>query len=180
MAAEIDLAVSGNGVIYVFVQVAATIETRVVAGLVIAILMAAFGSLYVLADFTDVSFAWTIRPATTAIIIGEGYLAGALFFTHVILSKNWNTVQSGFLPITAFTGFMLAATFLHWDKFHQGTFVFYVWLLVYVVTPLLVLFHTSNPPVFGEMVSGLSNYECGICLGDGFGAVWRAGGVRLA
>ena len=117
-----------------------TIETRVVAALVIAILVAAFGCLYVWADFTDVSFAWTIHPATTAIIIGEGYLAGALFFAHVVMSKNWNSVQAGFLPITAFTVFMLLATFLHWDKFHQGTFIFYVWLLVYVVTPLLVPF----------------------------------------
>jgi 4-amino-4-deoxy-L-arabinose transferase-like glycosyltransferase len=35
---------------------------------------------------------------------------------------------------------MLAATLLHWNRFHQGTFIFYFWTVVYAITPLLVPF----------------------------------------
>jgi hypothetical protein len=35
---------------------------------------------------------------------------------------------------------MLGATLLHWDRFHQGTLLFWGWLLVYILTPLLVPF----------------------------------------
>jgi MFS family permease len=70
----------------------------------------------------------------------KGYLAGALFFVRVITEKKWQRVQAGFLPITVFTIAMMAATLLHWERFHQGTFIFYFWTVIYAVTPLLVPF----------------------------------------
>ena len=35
---------------------------------------------------------------------------------------------------------MFAATLLHWSRFHQGTFLFYLWTGIYAVTPFLVPF----------------------------------------
>jgi hypothetical protein len=47
-------------------------------------------------------------------------------------------VQAGFLPITAFTICMLAATLLHWSRFHQGMLTFYLWTIIYILTPFVV------------------------------------------
>jgi hypothetical protein len=117
-----------------------TIETRVAGGAVILLLLLAFLALYIESDHTDQYFSWTILPRTSAILIGAGYMAGAYFFARVISEKKWHRVQTGFLAITAFTIYMLAATLLHWSRFHQGTFVFYLWTATYAVTPLLVPF----------------------------------------
>ncbi len=114
------------------------LETRIVGGGVIIILLLAVLALYIFPDSTKQDFAWTILPRTSAILIGVGYMAGAYFFARVISEKKWQHVQAGFLPITVFTISMLVATLLHWSRFHQGTFVFYFWTAVYAITPLLV------------------------------------------
>ncbi len=112
--------------------------TRLVAGGVIMVLLLAFIALYIFPSHTDIDFAWTIVPRTSAILIGAGYTAGAYFFLRLVAGRKWHQVQVGFLPITAFTIFMLAATLLHWSRFHQGTFNFYLWTVIYAITPLLV------------------------------------------
>jgi hypothetical protein len=117
-----------------------TLETRVIGGLLIVILVLAFLALYIFPGHTDQDFAWTIKPNTTAILIGSGYMAGALFFVRVATGKKWHPVQAGFLPITSFTILMMVATFLHWDRFHHGTFIFFLWVGVYAITPILVPF----------------------------------------
>ncbi len=53
--------------------------TKIVAGSVIVVLLLAFLALYIFPDHTDVDFAWTILPRTSAILIGAGYTAGAYF-----------------------------------------------------------------------------------------------------
>ena len=116
------------------------LETRIVGAVVIVVLLMAVVALYFFPANTDTFFAWTIKPVTTAMLIGEGYLAGAYFFVRVISEKKWQRVQAGFIPITIFTIAMLAATLLHWDRFHQGTFIFYLWTVIYAVTPFLVPF----------------------------------------
>ncbi len=117
-----------------------SMDTRIVGGLVIAVLLLAVTVLYFFPDTTNPNFAWTIVPRTSAMLIGAGYAAGAYFFLRVVLGKRWHRVQAGFLPITAFTICMLAATLLHWNRFHQGTIQFYLWTGIYIVTPFLVPF----------------------------------------
>jgi hypothetical protein len=117
-----------------------SVDTRVVGGLVILVLLLAVSVLYFFPDRTDPNFSWTIVPRSTAIIIGAGYAAGAYFFVRVITERRWHRVHVGFLSITAFTIFMLAATLLHWSRFHQGTIQFYLWTGIYVITPFLVPF----------------------------------------
>ena len=114
--------------------------TRIISGSVILVLLLAFLALYIYPDHTDIDFAWTILPRTSAILIGAGYTAGAYFFARLIMEKKWHRVQAGFLPITAFTICMLAATLLHWSRFHQGTLNFYLWTIIYILTPFLVPF----------------------------------------
>jgi len=114
--------------------------TRIVSAGVILVLLLAFLVLYVVPADTDKNFSWTIQPRTSAILIGAGYLAGGFFFSRLLGEKKWHRVQAGFLPITAFTICMLAATLLHWDRFHLGTLAFYLWTIIYAVTPFLVPF----------------------------------------
>ena len=114
--------------------------TQIIAASIIFVLLLAFLALYIFPDHTDTDFAWTILPRTSALLIGAGYTAGAYFFARLILDKKWHRVQAGFLPITAFTIVMLLATILHWDRFHHGALNFYLWTIIYVITPLLVPF----------------------------------------
>jgi hypothetical protein len=113
-------------------------ETRLVAGLVIVVLLLAFTILYVFPTHTGTNFAWAVAPPLTPMLIGAGYMAGAYFFLRVLTGKAWHRVALGYLPITAFTIIMLAATVLHWDRFRHGSFEFYLWTVIYIVTPFLV------------------------------------------
>ncbi len=114
------------------------LETRFVAAFVIVILALAVWTLYLYPDSTDQYFAWTIKPRMMPLAMGAGYAMGAFFFARVLTSRRWHHAALGFLPITAFTIFMLAATVLHWDRFHQGSISFALWVIVYVITPVLV------------------------------------------
>ena len=131
------------------------VETRVVAGAVILVLLLAFGVLYIFPQNTDTDFAWTITPLTTAMLMGAGYLAGAYFFFRVLTERKWHRVHAGFLPITAFTICLLAATILHWNRFHLGSFQFILWTGIYLVTPFLVPLlwwrnHATDPGTLEE------------------------------
>ncbi len=124
--------------------------TRIVAAIVFVVLLVAFFALYIEPDHTDIDFAWTILPRTSAILIGAGYTAGAFFFARLLSQKKWHRVQAGFLPITAFTICMFVATMLHLGRFHQGALAFYLWTGIYAVTPILVPFvwwrnHSTDP-----------------------------------
>jgi peptidoglycan/LPS O-acetylase OafA/YrhL len=89
--------------------------TRVVAFLIIPFLLAAFLILYVQGDETGQRFAWQIDSRLTAAIIGAGYLGGAYFFLRVGLGNRWHRVDPG-----------------HWP--------FQVWLVLYIITPVLLPF----------------------------------------
>lgn len=112
--------------------------TKAVAWLIIPFLAAAFLILYVDGRHTARWFAWEIPSRLTTALMGAGYLGGAYFFLRVGLAGRWHRVQAGFPPITLFTTAMLLATLLHWDAFLTGRWPFWVWLVLYIATPILV------------------------------------------
>jgi hypothetical protein len=112
--------------------------TRIVAVIVVPFLWAAFLILFFFPDLTGERFAWAIKPHMTSLFIGAGYLGGSWLFINTIFGKRWHRIQGGFLAITTFTWFMLAATFLHWERFSIGKLGFTLWLILYIVTPFLV------------------------------------------
>jgi hypothetical protein len=71
-------------------------------------------------------------------MMGAGYIAGAYFFVRVALETRWHRIQVGFLPVTAFTLFMAIGTFNHLDRFATAHVAFWIWVGLYVVTPVLV------------------------------------------
>ena len=112
--------------------------TRIVAAAVIPFLIAAFYILYLRPTETAELFAWHIGAPMTAMYMGAGYLGGAWFFGRALNERRWHRVAAGFLPVAALTAVMLAATLLHWDTFDPGHWPFLVWLVIYIVTPVLV------------------------------------------
>jgi len=112
--------------------------TRWVALIIVPFLAAAFLVLYGVPDRTTAFFAWTIRPEMTPVVMGAGYGAGVYFFYRVATVDEWHTVAPVFLGIATFTGFMAAATALHWANFNHGHHAFVLWVVLYAVTPVLV------------------------------------------
>ncbi|SDN81308.1 hypothetical protein [Geodermatophilus sp. DSM 45219] len=106
-------------------------------------------TLYVLADRTDRSFAWTIHPPLTAAFLGAGYAAGCVLVVLSLRDPVWAHSRVPVLTILLFTVATLAATLLHLDRFHlQPEFAdrpllarvaAWFWLAVYVVVPVCML-----------------------------------------
>jgi hypothetical protein len=112
--------------------------TRITAGLVIPFLLLASIILFFLPGETGRYFAWQINPPFMSMFIGAGYLGGAYFFLRVVSGKEWHKVTHGFPPVTAFTWLMLIATIVHWDRFNHANLGFWLWLILYLITPILV------------------------------------------
>lgn len=105
---------------------------------IVPVLAAAFVILYLFPGRTDDLWAWTIPSRMTAMLMGGGYLAGALFFVRAARSPHWHRLGPGFLAVTLFTTMLLATTLLHWDEFNHDHVSFWSWLALYVVTPPLL------------------------------------------
>ena len=109
------------------------------SGYVIApVLFLAFVTLYGAPGATGTYFAWEINPDLTPLLMGAGYGAGVYFFYRVVTVDAWHRVHLLFPGIAVFTLAMAVATYLHWDAFNHGHFSTWLWVFLYVVTPLLI------------------------------------------
>ncbi len=111
---------------------------------VFAILVPALVILWGMPDRTADAWAWTIQPELTPIFLGAGYGAGAYFFLRTFLSDQFHPSAAGIFGAAFFAALMLIATLIHWDKFNHGdapligALVFYGWVGVYIVSPVIV------------------------------------------
>ncbi|MEA2219690.1 MAG: hypothetical protein QOJ35_2316 [Solirubrobacteraceae bacterium] len=112
--------------------------TRLLAAFIVPFLLVAFALLYLFPGDTKSYFAWEIHPDIQPMIMGAGYVAGAYFFARVFTERRFHRVHVGFLPVTAFTIFMAAGSFAHLDRFLQDHVAFWIWMGLYVTTPILV------------------------------------------
>jgi hypothetical protein len=113
-------------------------STRVLGAVIAPFLLVAFGLLSVFPDDTRHWFAWDVQPTITPLLMGAGYVAGAYFFVRVACETRWHRIHVGFLPVTAFTLFMAIGTFNHLDRFATRHVAFWIWVGLYVTTPVLV------------------------------------------
>jgi hypothetical protein len=103
----------------------------------LAALSAIFGPLLLLfPDATDVTWSWQIRPAMSAVVVGAGYLFGALAISTLLLRNQWHALNIALAGTWVFSVAMLLATLVHLDRFFVGTVRFYIWFLIYVGLPL--------------------------------------------
>jgi hypothetical protein len=112
--------------------------TRLLGAVIVPFLVVAFALLYFFPDDTRHWFAWDVQPTITPLVMGAGYIAGGYFFVRVALETRWHRIHVGFLPVTAFTLFMAIGTFNHLDRFATDHVAFWIWVGLYVTTPILV------------------------------------------
>ncbi len=113
-------------------------QTHVLGAFIVPFLLVAFVALYFFPGDTKSYFAWEIHPDMTPMIMGAGYIAGSYFFARVVVERQFHRIHVGFLPVTAFTIFMAIASFSHLDRFLQDHAAFWIWMGLYVTTPILV------------------------------------------
>ncbi|MGA7206005.1 MAG: hypothetical protein WBX27_15380 [Specibacter sp.] len=114
--------------------------SRVISAIIIPFLLAAFILLYLFPANTAQTFAWTIKPTMTPMVLASAYLGGAYFFTRVLLvEKRWHAVKIGFLAVALFATILGIATILHWDRFNHSHVTFWTWAALYFTTPFLIM-----------------------------------------
>lgn len=91
-----------------------------------------------LPDVGAASFAWSINPLMSSMMLGATYLGGAYFFLSVVRSRQWRHVWLGLLPVTAFAGTLGVATVVHWDLFAHDRLGFQLWAFLYFAIPPLL------------------------------------------
>ena len=113
--------------------------TRAVAILVIPFLLVAFGLLYIRSELAADLFAWVIGPRITATLLGSAYLGGVVFFALLLAARQWHRAALGVPAVATFASLLLVTTFLHLDLFTFDRVAGWVWTLIYIVAPPLVV-----------------------------------------
>lgn len=113
-------------------------ETRIILALLVPFLVLAFLILYFVPGETALRFSWEIKPTLTALFMGSGYLGGAYLFLQAVFRPVWHRVAAGFPAVTAFATSMLVITILHWGRFDLSHLPFQLWLMLYILAPILV------------------------------------------
>jgi len=122
---------------------------RILLGAFAVLTALATGALFVLAETTEETFAWTIDPPLTAAFIGAGYAAGFVLVVLCLRDPVWVHSRVPVLTILVFVVLTLAATLLHIDRMHFdddfGGLDFlakaaaWFWLAVYIVIPVAMV-----------------------------------------
>ena len=127
---------------------------------VFAVLTAlAVGALFVLAEQTAETFAWTIQPPLTAAFLGAGYAAGCVLVVLSLRDGVWARTRVPLLTILVFVVLTLVATLVHVNRMHFDDdfgglpllpkLAAWFWLAVYVVVPVgmgLVIWWQERAP----------------------------------
>ena len=109
-----------------------------------------FGALYLLAENTASTFAWTIQPPLTAAFLGAGYGAGLVLVVLALRDGRWVHARLPLYTILVFVGLTVVPTLLHFDRLHisaefadtsgpmaKGAALF--WLAVYIGLPVAMI-----------------------------------------
>ena len=113
--------------------------TRWLSAAIVPFLVGAFVILYGFPRHTGRLFAWPIAPPMTSMVLASAYLGGVYFFVRVQRTQSWTQIKSGYPPVALFAALLGVATGLHWDRFSHGNVTFWVWTVLYVVAPPLVV-----------------------------------------
>ena len=101
--------------------------------------------LFILTEYTDSYFAWTIQPPLTAAFLGAGYFASFLLEFLASREEEWDRARIAVPAVFVFTTLTLVATLLHADRFHfSSPNIFartaaWFWLAIYGVVPPAML-----------------------------------------
>lgn len=97
--------------------------------------------LYILTEYTDRFFAWTIKSPLTAAFLGAGYWASFAMEFAASRKRVWAHARIAVPAVLIFTTLTLIITLLHLDRFHLFAtnpvtrIATWVWLAVYAIVP---------------------------------------------
>jgi len=108
------------------------------------VLLAGF-QLFILTEYTNSYFAWTIQPFITAAFLGGGYFSSFLIEFLASRKTRWVEGRIAVPGVFTFTTLTLIATLLHLDRFHfSGPGMIaqaaaWFWLSIYAIVPPTML-----------------------------------------
>lgn len=123
-----------------------------------AFTLIAGAQLFLFAEQTETLFAWTIRPALTAAVLGAFYW-GTMFFGFLSAREtHWAYARIAALPVLFFTFLTMVATFIHFDRFHLNSSNWvtlgatWAWVGLYAIEPfaLLVAYYLQSRAPGGD------------------------------
>jgi hypothetical protein len=103
------------------------------------LVLVAGAQLYLLTDYTDVYFAWTIEPPLTAAFLGAFYWTACVLALLSGRERIWARARVGVVGVLLFVTLTLVTTLLHLDRFHLAAsdprplLAAWFWLLVYLI-----------------------------------------------
>ncbi len=80
-------------------------------------------------------FAWPIKPAPMAALLGAFYVALVPMVLWAALARCWENVRVIVLPAAAFTTVQIGVTVLHWSRFTHDSLAFQLWFVSYLLPP---------------------------------------------
>jgi hypothetical protein len=119
--------------------------TRLVLGLGVGLTVGTGVGLWLLPRSTETFWAWVIKAPLSAAFLGAGYAGAAVSLFLALRSGRWALARSSLLSAFVLTTIALVATVRYRDTFLLGggdalpRTIAWVWLVVYVALPPLVL-----------------------------------------
>jgi hypothetical protein len=101
--------------------------------------------LFILTEYTDKYFAWTINPPITAAFLGGSYWASVAVELIAARERFWARARIAIPAVWLFTTLTLIVTLIHIDKFHFNSpdliprFAAWFWLAIYAGVPIAML-----------------------------------------
>ena len=92
--------------------------------------------LFVLSEYTDRFFAWTIDVPLTAAFLGASYWGSFALVLVASRQQAWARARIAVPGVWLFTVLTLIATLIHIDLFRMDSVFGWAWLVVYVVVPV--------------------------------------------
>jgi hypothetical protein len=92
--------------------------------------------LFVLTEYTDRFFAWTIDVSLTAAFLGASYWGSFALVLVASRQQDWARARVAVPGVWLFTVLTLLATLIHIDLFRMDSVFGWAWLVVYLVVPL--------------------------------------------
>ena len=104
-----------------------------------ALLLSAGFITFVLAERTEEYFAWTIEPPLTAAYIGAGYFASVALVVLAAGARDWAHARAAIPSALVFSGLVLLATGVHFERFHDDRPITWAWVAIYITVPILLV-----------------------------------------
>jgi hypothetical protein len=118
---------------------------RWILGIGCVLVFLAGAQLFLLAEYTDSYFAWTVNPPLTAAFLGAFFWSAFVLALLSARAQVWAQARVGVVGVLLFVWLMLVATLLHIDRFHLNSsspvaaWAARLWLLIYVLDPPILL-----------------------------------------